>query len=119
MLGFRTDFNYLNGLDFGDYKKYATLPNTGADIYHFTGGAEFTVLRQKVIAGLQFTYGKSANQKQVANFSNPVEYNAIDKIPLQGVLQHTVEMHYYSISLYLSAVLNFGGNKGNEADGKK
>lgn len=114
-LGFRTDFNYLKNYDYGIYNGYNRLPNSNSDNYHFTAGAEYSILSQRIISGIEFTFGNSENQKQIANFSNPVEYNPVDKIPLQGPVQHNATMHYLSINLYLSAVLNFGGNK----DGRK
>ncbi len=109
MMGFRTDFNYLKDYNLGPYEDYSRLPNINADNYHITGGAEFTIKKQKIVAGVEFTFSNSKNQKQIANFTDPLEYNAVDHIPLQGVLTNTVKMHYYSINLYLSAVLNFGG----------
>lgn len=111
MLGFRTDFNYLKGYDIGDYSQYNTLPNANSNNYHVTGGSEFTILGQKIISGVEFTFSHVQNQKQTANFSDPVEYNPVDRIPLQGTLQNTASLNYFSINLYLSAVLNFGGNK--------
>lgn len=111
MLGFRTDFNYLKNFNYGKYISYNILPNILSNNYHFTGGAEFTFLGQKVISGVELTYSSSKNQKQIANFSNPVEYNTRDYIPLQGPLQNTASIHYISINLYLSASLNFGGGK--------
>ncbi len=111
MLGFRTDFNYLKNFDMGKYSRYILLPNTTADNYHITGGTEFNILGQKIVTGVEFTFSNAKNQKQIANFTDPVEYNAVDKIPLQGVLTNTASLHYFAINLYLSAVLNFGGNK--------
>jgi len=110
MLGFRTDFNYLKGYDMGEYSQFNMLPNANSDNYHVTGGAEFTVLKQKIVSGVELTFSSVKNQRQTANFADPVEYNPVDKIPLQGVLQNTAALHYFSISLYLSAILNFGGN---------
>jgi hypothetical protein len=117
MLGFRTDFNYLKGYDMGVYNQYQMLPNVNSDNYHLTGGAEFTVLKQKIITGVEISFNKMKKQRQAANFSDPVEYNPVDRIPLQGVLQNNAELHYFSISLYLSAVLNFGGNKNKKHPG--
>ncbi len=114
-LGFRTDFNYLKNYDYGIYNGYNILHNSNADNYHFTAGAEYSILGQKIISGVEFTFSNAGKQKQIANFSDPVEYNPVDRIPLQGTIQHDATMHYLSINLYLSAVLNFGGNK----DGRK
>ena len=111
MLGFRTDFNYLKNYNLGKYSDYGQFPNTNADNYHVTGGAEFSILGQKIISGVELTFANARNQKQVANFTHPVEFNAQDRIPLQGPLENTVDIHYFAISLYLSAELNFGGNK--------
>ncbi len=116
MMGFRTDFNYLKDYNLGAYSSYNTLPNSNSDNYHITGGTEITILRQKIISGIEFSFSRSRNLKQTANFSDPVEYNPVDRIPLQGPLQNTVSFHYLSFSLYLSAVLNFGGNKGRKTD---
>ncbi len=112
MLGFRTDFNYLKNYDFGKYKDYQTLPNINANNYHVTGGAEFEIFGQKIVSGVDLTFSSAKNQRQIANFTDPVEYNAKDRIPLQGPLENTVNMHYFAINLYLSAILNFGGQKG-------
>ncbi len=112
MLGFRTDFNYLKNYNFGKYAHYNILPYSHSDNYHLTGGAEFSIFGQRIISGVEFTFSKLSHQKQLANFSNPVEYNPVDKIPLQGPLENNASMHYYSVNLYLSAILNFGGKKG-------
>jgi hypothetical protein len=111
MLGFRTDFNYLKDYDLGKYRDYLRFPNTMANNYHITGGAEFSVLGQKITTGVEVTFSHTKNQKQIANFTNPMEYNAVDRIPLQGVLEHTASLRYFSINLYLSAELNFGKHK--------
>ena len=114
MLGFRTDFNYLKNFDYGKYAAYLMLPNINADNYHVTGGAEFHVFGQKIVSGVDLTFSSAKNQKQIANFTDPVEYNAKDRIPLQGPLENTVTMHYFAINLYLSAILNFGGSHGQK-----
>ncbi len=111
MLGFRTDFNYLKNFDMGQYSSYMRFPNTTANNYHVTGGAEFNVWGQKVVTGVELTFSKAKNQKQIANFTDPVEYNPKDRIPLQGPLRNTASLKYFAINLYLSAILNFGGNK--------
>ncbi len=118
MLGFRTDFNYLKNYDMGAYSNFEILPNTNSDNYHITGGAEFTIFGQKIVSGVEFTFSNVKSQRQAANFSDPVEFNAVDKIPLQGVLQNTAELHFIAINLYLSASLNFGGKKGKGTAGK-
>ena len=83
MLGFRTDFNYLKNYDFGTYNGYNILPNSNSDNYHFTAGAEYSIPGQKIISGVEFTFSNARNQKQIANFSDPVEYNPVDRTPLQ------------------------------------
>ncbi len=111
MLGFRTDFNYLKNYDLGIYNNYNRLPNIGANNYHITGGAEFSIKKQKIVSGLEFTFSTARHQKQLANFTDPVEYNPVDHVPLQGIRENTVTMHYFAINLYLSAELNFGGTQ--------
>lgn len=85
LAGFRTDFTvgnngasrYVNG-DFG-------VTQINMNRWHFSSGLLLEILRFKVIAGLQYSFGRVENVTQAANYSSPVEYNPISDQSLNGV----------------------------------
>ena len=81
------------------------------DYYHLTGGISLKIRGQDLIAGLQYTIGREKNQTQFVNLSDPVEYNYIEKAPLQGTRQDNMTSLLNSLSLYFGATFNFGGEK--------
>lgn len=109
MAGFRTDFNYHKNLDYGDFTGYNTVENLNLDLYYLTCGLSWNVLGQDIITGLQYTVGRTANEQQIANLSDPVEYSPQQHLPLQGDRSNTMTSIFNSISLYFGASFNFGG----------
>jgi hypothetical protein len=109
MAGFRTDFNYEKNLDFGEYSEYNTVENLNLDLYYITCGLSWNVLGQDIITGLQYTVGRTQDQKQIANLSDPVEYSPEEHLALQGDRQNTMTSVFNAISLYFGASFNFGG----------
>jgi len=111
MGGFRTDFNYVKNLDFDPYTGFNTVQSVSVDLYHITCGFSWNVLGQDIITGIQYSLGRNKNQKQFANLSDPVEYNTVENLALQGIRTNDVIPLYNSISLYFGASFNFGGEK--------
>jgi hypothetical protein len=111
MAGFRTDFNYRKNLKYGSYSEYAKMQGLDIDLYHITGGLSWRVFGQDIITGLEYSVGGNKNQLQIANLSDPVEYNTTEKLPLQGTRNNTMDVLYNSISFYFGASFNFGGEK--------
>ncbi len=111
MGGFRTDFNYMKNLDYGEFEGYNKVQTINVDLYHITCGFSWNILGQDIITGIEYTVGRNKDQQQIANLSDPVEYNTIDNIPLQGIRTNDMISLYNSISLYLGASFNFGDKK--------
>jgi hypothetical protein len=111
LAGFRTDFNYRKGFDYAPYLDNATVKGLELDYYHITGGLSFSIFGQNIIAGVQYSIGAQRNLEQFANLSDPIEYDNVDNVPLQGVRQNTMNAKVNSIILYFGATFNFGGNK--------
>jgi hypothetical protein len=111
MAGFRTDFNSRKNFDNGNYENLKRVQNINTDLYHISGGLSWTVFGQNIITGLQYTVGSNKNQQQIANLSNPVEYNPTESLPLQGTPNNNMKSLYNSVSLYFGASFNFGGKK--------
>jgi hypothetical protein len=111
MGGFRTDFNSKKNLDYGQYAAYNKMQSINVDLYHITCGLSWNILGQDIITGLQYSLGRNRDQEQLTNLSDPMEYNTIDNLPLQGVKTNDMTSLYNSISLYFGASFNFGDKK--------
>jgi len=111
LAGFKTDFNFKKDYNLKPYWPDFTIKSFNLNKYHFTGGSTLHIFGQDITAGIQYSIGVLNNQKQIANLSDPVEYNAIERKALQGTRQNTMNTLYNSVSIYLAATFNFGGNK--------
>lgn len=110
--GFRTDFNNINGADYKQYSSYNKINSTNINIYHYTGGVQFYFLKKYLlVAGGELSFGYDKNQRQLANFTDPVEYNSNYQRVLQGPLEDKMGVYYFGFNVYLSATFKFGGNK--------
>lgn len=110
--GLRTDFNNINNADYKQYSDYNKVNTADINIYHLTGGVQFYLLQKYLlVAGGELSFGYDKNQKQIANFSDPVEYNAHDHRVLQGPLENKMDVFYFGFNIYLSATFKFGKNK--------
>ena len=110
LTGFRTDFNYLKNLDYGELSNYNRLQDLNYNVYHITGGGQLTILKFNIIAGLQYSYGRNKNQLQLINMADPVEYNTVENAPLQGIRENTMILNYNKISLFFGGTFSFGTN---------
>lgn len=111
MGGFRTDFNYVKNLDYGDYSGYNKMMAINSNLYHITCGLSWNIFGQDIITGFEYTLGDAKNQKQFVNLSDPVEYNTVENKALQGTCTNDMHSLYNSISIYLGASFNFGEKK--------
>lgn len=106
--GFRTDFNNINGADYKQYDNYNKINTTNINIYHYTGGVQFYLLKKYLlVAGGELSFGYDKNQEQLANFTEPVEYDPESHRVLQGELKNDMGVYYLGINIYLSATFNF------------
>jgi hypothetical protein len=109
--GFRTDFNYVKNLEYGPYADYNKIQCLNLNLYYMTCGLSWRIFGQDIITGLQYIVGQNKNQQQLANLSDPVEYNTSENLPLQGSRNYNMNILYNSISLYFGASFNFGDEK--------
>lgn len=116
--GFRTDFNNINGADYGDLNDYNKINSTNINIYHYTGGVQFYFLQKYLlVAGGELSFGYDKNQSQMANFTNPVEYDPKSHRVLQGIQEDKMGVYYFGINVYISATFKFNSTK--KRDNKK
>ncbi len=108
MNGFRTDFNNVKHVNYGDLNQMNKINTTNFDIYHYTAGVQFELLKKyQMIAGGELSLGYGKNMEQIANFTNPVEYNPIDGRVLQGPIHTKLDIYYFGFTVYLGITLNF------------
>jgi hypothetical protein len=112
MNGFRTDFNNVKNVNYGQFNDLNKINTTNFDIYHYNAGFQFYLLKKyQMIAGGELSFGYATNLEQVANYSHPVEYNPDDNRILQGPLQKDMDIYYFGFNIYLGITLNFQGKK--------
>ncbi len=107
--GFRTDFNNINGASYGDLDSFNKINTTDINIYHYTGGVQFYLLKKYLlVAGGEISFGYKKNQEQLANFTDPVEYDPEHHYVLQGPIKNIMDVYYFGFNVYLSANFKFG-----------
>lgn len=111
MAGFRTDFNYIKNVSYHGFDAGKAIKTVGVNNYHFSGGLSWNVLGQDLMTGIQYTFGYEKGLKQIVNLADPVEFNYEEKKALQGTRQNGMRAMINSLSLYIGATFNFGGEK--------
>jgi len=106
----RTDFSSVSNDKIEGSSDLNYIKTTDYNIYHYSAGVKFSLKKQRFIAGGDFAFGYRLNNKQIANFSDPVEYDPVSGRALQGPLTNTMDMYYFGFSIYVGATLNFSKN---------
>ncbi len=110
LAGFRTDFNTIKNFDYGEYEDLNQLITESVDMYHFSFGTSFNILKNVVNAGISYSVGQRKNLKQLMNLSDPVEYNTEEQTALQGTRTNTMNVLSNQINLFLGLTLNWPGS---------
>ncbi len=106
--GFKTDFNNKKDFDYKEYRDYNRIYSMSNNLYHITGGMLGTYKGNRFFAGIQYSFGNLNNVKQIANFSDPVEYNTEENLALQGTRKNSMDIKFNGINLFFGATFNFG-----------
>lgn len=104
--GFKTDFSsYLRDNNI-DNKKYRYQTFT-TDLYHFSLGIQFELLRTTFLLGTEYATGFSLNEYQFANYTYPGVYSPDHYIALQDYPKNDMKFNTSKIGLYVGVSLNF------------
>lgn len=95
LLGFKTDFNYLNKKSI-DVNKEFYPGQTYWNLYHLTGGVVWSWEKFDLSLGGSYTFGIKNNIKQYVNLSTPTIDNN-----LYGVRDYSAEAKYNQASFFL------------------
>ncbi len=107
LTGFKTNFNYLKGVNYTTAKDLNVIDKINYNVYHITGGLRFKMLKHVLMVGLQQSIGMDRNQPQIINLSDPVEFNTVEMAPLQGNREDNMLVFYNGLSIFLGAIFNF------------
>lgn len=110
-LGFRTDFsNSKSGLPRTSQYFFNQNNIISYNLYHFTLGSSLKVGKSELLLGVQYSRGGKQGAQQLANFSNPKEYNYDNNIPLQNTLNNDMSFRYNEISILAGITYSFISN---------
>jgi len=101
--GFKTDFNALYSHREKTEDEFWYNPRLSEiyfDKFHFVAGPSVTFKRVGIILGIQFTMGRKKDIYQLFNLTDPVEYDPITHLSLQGPYQNTMNLKYNEISIF-------------------
>jgi len=104
--GFRTDFTASRANEDGFVSDRFSIGKVKLNKYHFTLGPVWEYKRYKVVTGLQYTYGNSNELLQIVNFANPVEYNPVTDLSLEGTRQNNAEASLKEITLFFGLTVD-------------
>ncbi|MFT5876713.1 MAG: hypothetical protein ACJA2N_000235 [Salibacteraceae bacterium] len=105
LVGFKTDFDALNGFDYEDLSHLSTLENTASNFYHFSAGKSFSFLKYDVLFGLQYSISRQKNLPAFANFSSPVTLNTSNPYDLEGPIQNNMKFKGDVLILFVGLTL--------------
>jgi hypothetical protein len=109
--GFKTDFNAFTAgsqREFFNQEQKPKLSNINFDKFHIIAGPRLDVKKFGIVLGIQYTWGREDELLNIANFTNPVEYNPLTNQALQGVRQNNMSIKYNEISLFFGLSYVFG-----------
>ena len=109
--GFKTDFNTLTGSE----QKTPIDPNISpriSDLYfdkfHIIAGPRLDVKRFGFVLGIQYTWGRQGDLKNMINLTDAVEFIPETNQALQGIRQSNMTVNYNEISLFFGITYGFG-----------
>lgn len=105
--GFRTDFTSVDPRQEGEYLSDNQKTFYTFDLYHVNFGLGYGFKRGSIILGMQFSHGRSNDQRQVVNLTDPVEFISGDQLPLTGPIYQNVKIRYNDLLVYFGFVFNF------------
>lgn len=104
--GLRTDFSNIDA-DKPDFLiDDSTIGKIHLDKYHLSFGPVFQLKKTMVITGIQYTYGRKKETRQIVNYAQPSEYIPNLDIALAGVPQNNATIRLNEIALFLGVTLS-------------
>ena len=107
MGGFRTDFTNGDGDNIRFSQNAFKINQVHLNKYHITVGPELKLRKVRLVAGVQYSFGRSKDILQVVNYSDPIEYNPVSEQSLQGARQNSSNVAFDEISLFLGLTIAY------------
>lgn len=106
--GFRTDFDYLKGVDFsGTSNENNEFISFYWDSFHLSAGARFGISRHRFILGAEYTVARENGFRQLADFVPEAKNAAGDDLPLEDLDEIPVSFKFNGLALFIAFIFNF------------
>jgi len=107
MGGIKTDLNYRKGADYKSYSHINKMQALELNVFHVSRGLRLNIRTHELIMGLNYAFGLEKGRTQFINFAEPVEYNTVEGMALQGTRHNNMRVRFNSLGLYFGANLSF------------
>jgi hypothetical protein len=108
--GFRTDFNTLTGQEqiiLNEPWYNSRLSRIYYDKFHLIVGPAIRVKKFGVVLGIQYTWGRKSELSNTLSFVDPVEFDPLTHLSLQGVRQNNMKLSHNEISIFFGVTYGF------------
>jgi hypothetical protein len=106
LLGFRTDYNASQDLDYSQIHEFnRSINGVSMNVYHFSGGTQLNLNRGHLVIGLQWSGGSEFRKPQFTNLA-PTSEQSPDDPPLIGPIQNEMNVFYRSLSVIFGLDFN-------------
>ena len=78
------------------------------DKFHIIAGPSVSVKKFGFVLGIHYTWARKKNVYNMANFTDPIEYNPVTKLSLLGERSNNMSINYNEISFFLGISYGFG-----------
>ena len=108
LAGIKTDFDAApQSTASSNSETYVVFQEIPANIYHFNIGSKLNILKSAFTVGFQLSYGRSDNNYQYVNFSNPIIYDHKTLLGIQGKRTKDMTYLYFDLGFYFSFLWGF------------
>ncbi len=109
--GFRTDFNTTKTAPLPELVEPDGKPKMSVlhyDKFHIMAGPRLQLKKIGLVLGVQYTTGKAKDQYNISTFNNPIEYDPVTNIALQGQVARDMEINYTEVSIFFGLTYGIG-----------
>lgn len=106
LAGFRTNLSPYNTSNDDQFQYLNEVIATPVDLYHLTGGAKFNYKKLSIIAGLEYSMGRSKEISEFVNFAEPAVRPG-EKLVLAGDNNNNMKYVYNLLSIYFGVSFGF------------
>jgi len=107
LAGLKTNFSAYSPTssgEWGDIKEFVTM---SPSLYHGSIGTQFKYKANTIILGAEYSFGKRANEIQLANYGYPGDFDEDNHLALQNHPENTMKYTSQSLGFYIGYAFDF------------